>query len=262
MVGVRTFAALLSVASLAVIGTAKADPLTFAQVIETNTANGLTWTNNGASATLNTTNAAGDAVSFSYENIGGLPSYLSGSVAAIETINGGLGATTNLAANSTNLGGQLYDSQAIDSAITISYKLATPVMSGGVTLSNLLTITIVPDAVGDAGMVLVGQNGGTGATSTTSVPTTPAADYTETFTSDFLNFAINDPITASYSLSSLNPMMLIGADGFLNSFTADDSGTFSSSLAPLLVPEPGSLAILAAGLAGLAFVSRRRSFAL
>ncbi len=260
MVRISAVAAIFSVASFAAIGAAQATPLTFAQVTETNVANGLTFTNNGTSATLNTTNSAGDAVNFSYQNLGGLPSYLSGSLAAIETINGGAGVTTSMAATSTNFAGSLYDAQGFDSAMTISYKLATPVMSGGMTLSNLLTITIVPNAVGQSGYVLTGQNGGTGGSSTTSVPTTPAATYTETFSSDFLDFALNDPITASYSLSSLNPMMLIGAGGFLNSFTADDTGTFSSALAPLLVPEPGSLAILAAGLAGLAFVSRRRNF--
>jgi len=254
MVGIRAVTALVGLASFGLISAASADPITFAQVTELNNANGLSWTNNGSTATLNTANAAGDAVSFTYQNIAGLAPDLTGTLAAIETINGGAGVTTTGVAQTAMLGGVQFDSQTITAATTISYNLVNPV--GG--LTNLLTITITPNSPGSGGLNLSGQDGSSGGTLIASYP--PSTTYTETFTSSFLNFAIDDPITASFSLSALNPMMMIAANGMLSSFLADDTGTFSSALAPLTVPEPASIAMLVVGLVGVSFAARRRGF--
>jgi hypothetical protein len=255
MACIRALAVFVCAAGVAVAGAAHADPTTFAQVSEGSLGDGVTWTNNGAgTGNLNTTTAGGDIVSFQYENVSGLGAGLSGTLTAIETINGGAGASTTALAVQTTALGTTTDYQAFNSPMTISYNLAKPIDGQ----TNLLTISIVPNAPGENGMIISGANGGTGASSSTSVPTSPAATYTMTFTSAFLNFSLNDPITAGYSYSSLDPMMLIGLDGLLNSFTAEDTGTFSSEIAPLVVPEPASFAILGVGLIGLGAMGRRR----
>jgi hypothetical protein len=247
----RVCALLAGAAFIGCAGTAKADPVTFAQVSESGDVNGLTWSNNGSNAgTLNTSTASGDAVNFSYQNVAGLAPGLSGNLSAIMTINGGAGVTTT----ATAFAAYGYDFQAINAPMTIGYNLANPIYGQ----TNLLTITITPNTPGANGMVISGQNGGTGASSVTSQPTTPASSYTMTFTSAFLNFELNDPITAGYSFSSVDPMLDIASDGFLDSFMAEFTGTFSSGISPVLVPEPGSIAVFAVGLIGLAALFRPR----
>jgi len=232
-------------------GTALAGPVTFAQVGESSSGNGVVWTNDGTgSATLNTARAGGDQVTFTFTRQAGVGPELSGPLQAVETINGGAGVTTT--AQATGVFG--LDTQPINAAMTISYRLATPIDGQ----TNLLTITITPTSAGSIGMVFAGQNGGSGASSSTSLPTVPPASYTMAFSSAFLDFAPGESISAGYSYSSLDPMMLIGADGLLNDFTAQDTATFSAYILSQPVREPASLGMLAVGLIGLCALRRGR----
>jgi hypothetical protein len=247
----RTRGIFLGAAVSAVAGAAVADPVTFAQVSEGSAGNGIIWTNNAnGTGTMNTANPGGDLVSFSFSGIPGLATPLSGPLQAIETINGGLGVTTT-APTRTLLG---FDIQAINSAMTISYSLVTPIAG----LSNLLTVTITPDQPGDSGMVFSGQGGGSGASSSTSQPFAGQPTYTMSFSSSFLDIVLTEPISADFSYSSLSPAMQIGSDGLLNSFSAEDTATFSAAVFPAEVQEPASFGLLIAGVIGLCAFRKSR----
>ena len=242
-------AALLAPVTFTSMAQATSNPtVTFAQVGDTDSNNGVTLTNDGvSSATLNTSVATGDLVNFTYENVANLPSYLSGQLSAIELINNGAGVTTTAQA----VGGSL-DLQAFNSPVTISYLLAGRAAGQ----NNLLTITITPKVAGGNGMTIYGPDGGQSFSS--SATNQANASYTETFSSDFLKFQANSTLTAGWVSSALNPDLEIDPDGLLSDFTADLVATFSSNPPPAFIPEPGTLALFGAGLAGLTMVARRR----
>ena len=248
--GIALAALLAPVTFIGVAQAASSPTVTFAQVNDTASSDGLTLTNNGvSSATLNTSVATGDMVSFTYENVANLPNYLSGQLSAVELINNSAGVTTTAQASGGNGG---YDVQAFNSPFTISYLLAGRATGQ----NNLLTVTITPKLAGGNGMTIIGPDGGQSFSS--SATNQANASYTETFSSDFLKFQANSTLTAGWVSSALNPDLEIDPDGLLSDFTADIVATFSSNPPPAFIPEPGTVALLGAGLAGLTMVLRRR----
>jgi hypothetical protein len=225
---------------------------TFATTSDVNEGD-IVWTDNGTSGTLNTANTStGDLVNFQYANIVGLPSYLQGTLNAYELINGGAGVTTTAIAT-----GGPTDTQLINSIFTISYTLATPITSGGVTLSNLLTATITP---GTTAAGISGTDSGFSASYNASTNT--RGYYTVTFTSDFINFTAGSSFALTLGFNSISPQFTLdGSGNFLESFTADLIDSFSANPVPTAIPEVPSLALLIAGMGAVGVAARRRAAA-
>ena len=214
----------------------------------------ITWTDNGTSGLLNTANTTtGNQVTFQYLHIAGLSSSLTGSLNAYELINGGAGvATTDEATQSPD---GTTDTQVINSAFTISYALATPIKSGNVFLSNLLTATITPEKSGGS---LAGTDGGSAATYSASTNTKNF--YLVTFTSDFLKFTTGSTFSVSLAFNSVTPQFTLDEAGaFVSSFTADLVGSFAASPVPTAIPEVPSAALLIIGMAAVGVGARRRA---
>jgi hypothetical protein len=247
----KTFAA-ASVLALSLAAPAFAGTLTtFATTTDVNSSD-ITWTDNGTSGTLNTSNTTtGDLVNFQFEHIAGLQSYLQGNLTAYEKINNGLGVTTTAAGTSDGVN----DSQSINSVFSISYTLATPINVGGMLLSNLLTATVTPNT---ASASITGTDGGSSAT--LSASTNNKNVYTVSFTSDFLKFQPSTSYSISLAFNSVTPDFELD-NSFISSFVADLVGSFAANPAPTSIPEVPSAALLIIGMAAVGVSARRRAAA-
>ncbi|MEP7037341.1 MAG: hypothetical protein ABI891_03265, partial [Acidobacteriota bacterium] len=211
------FCAALGVFFTAFVSTTQAQTTTFAQFFERTGSQDFVFTNNTTSADFNTV-GDGSAIFFLYQNISGLDPSLQG----IQNAHLFFTTTTSTPATVTSN----IAIQPLDQVITISIVRDTPAPVGvGVgTRTNLLTATI---SASTATPTLNGTNTGNAASFDWTTP-----DHIVIYNSDFLNFAGTIQRNLAFGFSSVTPLLALGTNGFLQSFTAAGSGTFGSNPPP------------------------------
>jgi hypothetical protein len=216
-------------------------PTTFGQALEQSAGQDFHLVDTGSGVTL----TASSQIYFVFSNVSGLPAGLSGPLSATLTVN--LASSTpdiyNAATGIVSEGGF---------AGTFSLILNTPVNGQ----TNLLSGTITSAA----NATLSGKSGGTGATLSASTPPVGSVNFSSAFV-QFPNIITED---LSLALSSVVPSFADNGAGFLGTFNAAGSATFSSNPAPTVVgttPEPVSMLLLGFGmmLIGAVGVRVRRS---
>ena len=201
----------------------QAQTITFAQFFERNGSQDFVFTNNTSSASFQTV-AGGSPVLFVYQNIAGLPPQLQG----VQEAHLFITATTTTPAFQA-AGDPPRDIQRFSGTVTIQIIRDTVAGVGTGTQRNLLTVTITPD--GTTQSSLAGDD-----LSDAVAYTASDARQTVSYSSDFLGFLPTNVDNLGISFSSVNPLLSIGAGGFLNSFTAAGAGTFASNVAPVYNP--------------------------
>ncbi len=213
---------------LALIFTAKAQTVTFAQ-FNNDLSQQIVFTNNTTNATFGTV-SGGAAVSFRYQNISGLPPSLTGFQSAHLTI------TSTTTTPATTAAGNITQSMNQTVTIAIIRDTAAPILTGTGSRRNLLTAVVTtntspPDIVGGTG----------GQSATFSASTTP---QNVTYSSDFINFSTTTQRNFSFSFSAVSPGLNLGAGNFLQSFTADATGTFASNPVPTYTPPTAASVVI------------------
>ncbi len=193
--------------------------VTFGQFFERTGGQDFVFTNNTTNATFNTV-SGGSPIFFIYQNINGtLNPALQGPQTARLTLTSG--TTAPAVASGSDLTQSINNSV---NTISIIRETPAPVGVGTGSRTNLLTVTFSPNT----GTPDVTGNSANGSTSFSA----GSGNNIVTFTSDFLNFFNTNARAFALGFSSVNPALSIGPGGFLNSFTAAGSGTFSSNPAP------------------------------
>jgi hypothetical protein len=201
----------------------QAQTITFAQFIQRNGTNDFIFTNQGTSANFQTVQN-GTPVIFLYQNVAGLPGELQGPQNARIYVNG---TTTTPAFQAA--GDPPRDIQRFSGNFTIEIIRDTPCSCGIGTRTHLLSVLVTPD--GSTQSSLAGDD-----LSDAVGYTASDARQTVVYGSDFLGFLPGSQENLAMSFSSVNPLLSIGAGGFLNSFTAAGTGTFATNTAPFYNP--------------------------
>lgn len=188
-------------------------------------------------------------VTFSYENITGLPGGLTGVINAMSVVDI---VTTE---HAITFGSHLY--QQFNMGGTITYLADAAPLSGYPTLTDLLSVTIgnTPDGLSGSVPVAFGSD-------------TASGDVLS-FVSDFLSFPAPLEDTGSITFSSYFPCYSLktnnacttGVGVFLHSFDGAAQTEFASNPVPRYTygtPEPLSMSLVGLGLVGLSFAARRK----
>lgn len=198
-----------------------AQTITFGQFFEVNGTNDFIFTNNTSTATFNTI-AGGSPVTFTYQNVSGLPPELQGPQAAHVFVTAVTTTPATVNGNRVN--------QPFDQTFTIQIIRDSPASTGTGSRTNLLTAVVTP--VGSSFSDLAGDIGSSSVAYTASTPNQALA-----YSSDFIGFGA--PIVErnlALSFSSVTPALSIGPSGFLNSFSAAGTGTFAANPGPVFIP--------------------------
>ena len=192
-------------------------------------------------ATANGTAAGATNVAFFFKDLGGFSAALSAGIPARFLMQG---TVTNTAA--TTASGTI-----TQTSLTGSFSIIAnaPVTYGDVTGTNLLSGSF-------SQVKLTGTAGGS--TGAINGSTTGGANIT--YSSDFLTFLPGSDFDLGYSLTSISPLFATAANQAVRSYRAVITGNFSSNPAPIApsIPEPGTWAMLIAGLGLVGFARRRR----
>lgn len=216
----------LGVASVA---PAKAVNVTFAQFFQAAAGNPFTFTNAGGASTF----TVAVPVTFVYlvPNGYGAPFVPIAGTMTLSSIVSAPAAGTDQPMMSTNM----------------VFTANTPV-SG---FTNLLTLSNSTGTISSTGGLTAAFQGST-------------PGNVVTFSSQFLDFSLTVNRAFALSFTSVQPSYSVNGNGYLDSFQASGTGTFSSDPAPEYhnpVPEPGvtaTFAMGALGLFGLMFRARKR----
>ncbi len=144
-------------------------------------------------------------------------------------------------------------STALNPATAAGPFLFQPIDGG----MNTISFTRVSDGANLLTVTFTGTMSGFDGDNSATLGANTAFGDTVNFSSDFLDFSATTARNMSLT-ESLDPAYTQNANGFLDDFTADLTGGFSATPNPLVVPEPGSIALVSVGALGLIACGRRR----
>jgi hypothetical protein len=221
--------------------TANAQLSTFAQFRQVTNNRPFIFTNAGSGSTFSLISTL---VNFTFLVENGYGSGIGDSVNAHMTITSTVDATVTATGTAPNR-----NFEQPMTSIIIQFIADTPVNGN----TNLLTIVAGAGATSSGGLLTGREGRSTGNFDGSEMP---GNGDSITMTSDFLNFASTTQRDYSISLNAVTPVIGLNANGYLNNFSANATGTFSSDPPPAMIPEPSTLALVV--LTGISLLTRRR----